>query len=126
VFDSASPTFWAARDRHGAALFSLHAANPLIFALGVLLVILGAWRRWLSGYEAGLAAALFGIPYLTRAFEMGMVGFGRFTAVVFPLYLVLAVFHTRLPRSLSCALQLLSGLYLALYAAMFAAGYLLI
>ncbi|HVC99032.1 MAG TPA: hypothetical protein VND64_35535 [Pirellulales bacterium] len=126
VFDTASPTFWAARDRHGAALFSLHAANPLIFVAALLLLAFGCRRRWLSAYEAILAAGLFGIPYLTRAFEMGMAGFGRFTAVVFPLYLVLALIHTQLPRPASAAVHVLAGAYLAFYSALFGAGYLLI
>lgn len=81
--------------------------------------------RWLSMEEASLAAMLLLIPYVTRAYEMGMGSMGRFVAVAFPIYLVLGQILVRLPGALRTALLALAGFFLAASTALYAARYLI-
>jgi len=149
VYDDDSPAFWMKADTHGIPWFSLQFANPILFAGAVVLIALGAWvrvddragkrgafgphgesaddrlpgSRCLSPEEWSLAAAMLLIPYVARAYEMGMGSMGRFTCVVFPIYLVLGHLVVRLPGALRAALFALCGFFLASYAALYAAGY---
>ena len=123
AYDSTSPVFWAILDPRTPACFSLAFANPIWFALALVLTIVGRLQRWLDWSETSLAACLLAIPYLTRSFEMGMVAHGRFTSVAFPIYLVIAQLLVRLPPPLAAALAALSAILLAIYSALFSAGY---
>lgn len=142
VYDPRSPAFWRNRDPHGARLFSLQFATPILFAAAIALLAVGFMvrnrnghriarrgdaarrsSRWLSLEEAALAAVLLLIPYVTRAYEMGFGSMGRFAAVVFPLYLVLGHLLARIPLAASCVLLAFSGLFLTTYMALYAAGY---
>lgn len=123
VFDPSSPCFWGRHEPGANPLFSLQAANPLYFLAAVALVLVGVWTRWLSRYEMALSAGLLLIPYLLRGYEMCMEGMGRFTAVVFPVYLVLGHLLARLPAPVAAALLAVSSFLLGAYAALFAAWY---
>ena len=125
VYDAGSPAYWKEFDRHSTPWFSLAFANPIFFLAAVALLILGAWKRWLTAAETWLGALMLLIPYLSRAHEMGMGSTGRFVAVVFPLYIVLGQIVTRLPQAVAASLLAVSAFYLAAYSAMFAAGYLI-
>lgn len=122
VYGSDPNASWAAADPHAIPWFSLQFANPIFF-LGVAAIIVcgGCWRC-LSPEEVVLGALLLLIPYLTRAYEMGMGSMGRFTAVVFPVYLVIARILILLPNATRSALLALSAVFMALYAAFYAAG----
>jgi len=135
VYDPRSSAFWALGDDHGIPWFSLQFANPLFFAAAVALIALGASlslaRRsddrcrasWLSMEEVSLAILLLLIPYVTRAYEMRMGSMGRFTAVVFPVFLVIGQLLVRLPGPLRAALLAVFGFFLAAYTALYVARY---
>lgn len=85
IYDVTSPGYWR-RNAPYVALINQQFAEPLYF-FGTALLACAGWRkRWISGDEALLSAAMLGIPYLTRSFEMSMAGHARFAAVVFPAY----------------------------------------
>jgi hypothetical protein len=121
VYDPASPCY--AGKSPQAAIFNLYFANPIYFVLTAGLVGLGAWKGWLSMAEVMLSAALLLIPYLTHAHEACMQSQGRYAAVVFPVYLVLACLLRRVPESVCAGLAAVSGVLLGLYAALFTASY---
>ena len=108
------------------AWLSLPLANPVFFVAAAALVGLGAAKRWLSGPEILLAAGLLLIPYVTRGFDMCMASQGRFAAVVFPMYLVIGRLLCAAPLVVSVGVFVLSAVYLAIYAALFAAGHVMI
>jgi hypothetical protein len=115
--------FWAELELHGSPWFSLMFANPAMFVLAAALAAWG-WRRgWLDGREAALVAGLLLVPYLTRAYEMGMASMGRFVAVAFPVYLVLGRALARLPAPVAAMALALSAVMLFVFAAMFSAGF---
>jgi hypothetical protein len=107
-------------------LLSLQFANPVFFVVAAGLVIAGAWKGWLSRSEIALAAGLILIPYAAKGFEMCMASQARFVAAAFPIYIVLGHILSRLPRQWALSVLIVLGTYLALYAAMLAAGYVLI
>ncbi len=123
AYDTDSHALWATADSHGIPWFSLRFANPLYFLAAAVAVACGAWWRWLSTEEAVLGALLLLIPYSTRGYEMGMGSMGRFTAVVFPIYLVIARVLVLLPNATRSALLALSAVFMAVYAALYAAGH---
>jgi hypothetical protein len=108
------------------ALFSLQFANPVLFVGAVALVVVGAWKGWLSWPETLLSAGLILVPYAGKGFEMCMASQGRFVAAAFPVYIVLGNILIRLPRPWAIAILAVFGTYLAIYSAMLAAGYVLI
>jgi hypothetical protein len=118
-----SPVYWKKFDDASPWLWSLPFANPLWFAATAALVLLGEWRRWLTAYETLLAAAALLLPYVLRSYEMGMIGHGRFAAVVFPVYLVLGRCLARLPPAIASSLLAIGGFFLGAYAALFATGH---
>lgn len=89
VYIPSSRRYWGNVPFPCAPLFNLHFWNPLLFLLAIALLAWGGWKKWLTGNELFLGAALLAIPYATRAFEMSMAAHGRFTAVVVVNYLVL-------------------------------------
>jgi phosphoglycerol transferase MdoB-like AlkP superfamily enzyme len=107
-------------------LLSLQFANPVLFVGAVALVVVGAFKRWLSWPEVWLSAGLILIPYAGRAFEMCMASQGRFVAAAFPIYLVLGNILIRVPRPWATAILALFGICLGIYSAMLAAGFVLI
>lgn len=109
--------FWAQDN----ALYSLPAANPVLFVGAVLLVAWGTIRRRLTAGEVLLATGLLAVPYVTRGYDFGMLSHGRFVAVVPALYLVVADWLARRQRAVAAAVLALGGCYLAMYAAQFAA-----
>jgi len=126
VFDSSTVAYWKIHTYHRMAVFSLPAVNPLYFVLGLVLVAVGACRRWLSPMEWSFAAALLFIGYVGRGYEMCMLSSGRFVAVVFPIYLVLGQLLCRCPPPLAAAFLVLSSTFLTIYSALFAARQFLI
>jgi len=125
VYDPRSPAYWKAFDRHGTPWFSLAFANPIFLVAALALLALGVWKRWITPGETWLGALMLLIPYLSRAHEMGMGSMGRFVSVVFPIYLVLGQIATRLPFAVGTSLFAVAAFYLAVYSALFAAGYLI-
>jgi hypothetical protein len=124
VYDPSSLAYWGRHtDAPASPLFNLPFANPIYFVVAAFLVWLGWRKRWLNGKEVLLAALLLGIPYFTHGYRHLMLSQGRFAAVAFPVYLVLGRLLARMPPALAGLLCALAGLVLAVYAALFAAGY---
>lgn len=123
TYDPSGPCYWGRVPPRGNPLFNLKAANPVYFLAAVALIALGARKRWLTAPEVLLSMGLLGIPYCLQASRMGMTGQARFAAVVFPVYLVLGQLLQRMPAPLAAALLAISGLFLAVYSAMFASWY---
>jgi hypothetical protein len=89
VYVPSSKRYWGKVPFPCVPLFSLYFWNPILFLLAIALLAWGGWKRWLTGSELILGAALLAIPYATRAFEMSMAAHGRFAAVVVVNYVVL-------------------------------------
>jgi hypothetical protein len=126
VYDPTSEAYWQRTQPEPKAWSNLALANPIYFLFGVGLVILGRWKRWLNTNETVLSALLILIPYVTRGFEMCMLSQGRFIAVVFPIYLVMGHLLSKCPAHCAALLLCFSAVVMAIYAAQFAAGYMLI
>jgi len=123
VYDPSSPCYWGRVPPQDNLLFNLKAANPVYFLAAVALVGVGAWKRWLNARELLLSAGLLLIPYCLQASRAGMSSHARYAAVVFPMYLVLGHLLHRTPPPLAAALLAVSGLFLAIYSAMFVSWY---
>lgn len=126
VYMPGAPGYWRSTDGVGISLFSLQFANPIYFLGTVGLVALGAGLRWLTVEELLMSIAFLAIPYFTRGFEMCMASQGRFAAVVFPGYIVLGQLLSRAGTAMAVAILALTAFLMAVYAALFAAGYALI
>jgi len=126
VYDSSSDGHWQYTQPEPRAWSNLALANPVYFLLAIGLVVLGGWKKWLNTHETVLAALLILIPYLTRGFEMCMLSQGRFAAAVFPIYLVIGQLLSRCAAPWAVLLLGFSAVVMAIYAAQFAAGYMLI
>lgn len=123
LYRPSSEIYWRDREKHGAAALSLLAANPALFAVVVAAVLFGAWKGWLTRYELALSVGLLAIPYVTRAYEMGMSGMGRFAAAVFPFYLVAGRLLCLMPRFAAAVLLGIGAIFLIFYSCLFAAGF---
>jgi hypothetical protein len=115
--------YWARYEPHQNPLLSLQFANPIYFLATIGLVIIGWRTKWLNDYEVLLSAGLLLIPYVTKSYDNAMASFGRFSVVVLPAYIVMGHLLARMPRWLAAALLAISAFFLAVYSAMFAAGY---
>lgn len=124
VYDSESPAWWGRTDENPNPWFSLLFANPLFFALAIVLTLLGWRKRWLTAQELALVAGLLLVPYLTRAYDMGMGSFARFTSVAFPLYLVIGRLLAALPPAVAAVLVALAACLLGIYSVLFGSGHL--
>lgn len=107
----------------GWSVFAWEQVNPVYFAVSVVVIFYGAWRGRLNVYETSLAAMLLLIPYLTRGYELNMASSARFSAVIFPVYLILGEGLARLPPAVSASVLAISTVFLAVFAALFASGY---
>jgi len=97
--------------------------NPIFFCGTGVLIAVGAWKRWLTAYEALLSIPLLAIPYVTRSYEMCMESHGRFAAVVIPAYIVMGQLLARLPWWLASSLLAVSAVGLGFFTARYAAGF---
>ncbi len=123
VFAPSRPGYWHRFSPEPSALVSLHLANPVYFLLAVGLSAVGWWKRGLNTNETAFAISLLAIAYLTRSYEMCMLGAGRFTVTAFPIFLVLGRWLQRMPWPLAAALLCLAATFLVAYSALFAAWY---
>lgn len=126
VYEPGAHGYWRDTDGVNISLFSLQFANPIYFLGTVALVSLGAGLRWLTAEELLMSIAFLAIPYFTRGYEMCMASQGRFAAVVFPVYIVLGQLLSRIRTAVAVAILVFAAFLMAVYAALFAAGYALI
>jgi hypothetical protein len=123
VYVPASPRYWANANVPGGPLSSILFWNPILFVLAAGLLVIAGWKGWLPGTELILGAALLGIPYLTRSYEMSMAGHGRFAAVVVVNYLVIGRLLTRSATLASTAVCTAFALLLCLFTSLYVANY---
>jgi hypothetical protein len=118
-----SATYWRRYASAENPLLSFGFMNPLFFVATAALIAVGSAKKWLDPRELLLSAALLAIPYVTMAYDNVMVSQPRFTAVVFPMYMVLGRVLAACPKWVAAVFFVASGALLAYYAAGFAAGY---
>jgi hypothetical protein len=126
LFDPSGPAYAQTIGRADDLLFCLRAADPVYFLGAVVLVILGSIKRWLTDVEIIAAVGLLIIPYATVGYEQYMQSMGRYSTVVLPAYLVLGRLLCRIPGSVVAAMIGISGFFLGVYSALFAAWYVFI
>jgi hypothetical protein len=126
TFDPSSPHYWRRYDPHLPFWCSLQFANPIMFVGAAALTALGVFRRWLTTPEWLMAAALLAMGYVFRGYEMAMHSQGRYAGVAVPVYIVLGRVLAALPTWLAAALLGAFSFLLAVYSALFAAGYVLL
>ena len=102
-------------------LFSFHFWNPIYFVGCVLLIAYGAMKKWLTAPEWTTGFALVGIPYFLLGHSNMMLGQGRFTCVVLPMYVVLTRLLGRCSRPVTVLIYVLLGSHLFVWSALFAA-----
>lgn len=123
LYVPSSPAYWAKHDSLVSSAFSLQFWNPIYFIACALLVVWGTYKHWLTAPEILLSAGMLAIPYLTQSYRMMMLGHGRFTCVVFPMYLVLGRGLRYFPPTVSAVICVLIGVQLFYWSALFAAWY---
>ena len=118
-----STAYWARHEYVANPFFSLQFWNPIYFVVCVVVIAYGAKQRWLTVPEILLSVGLLGIPYAMQSHRMMMLGHGRFTCIVFPLYIVAGRILSGLPDSFRYVIYTLMGVQLFYWSALFAAGH---
>jgi hypothetical protein len=126
VYLENGPCYWRTLVPDIPAALNLQATNPVYFMISVLSIGLGAARRWLTASESLLAIGLLAVPYVTRSHEMCMGSQARFVSVVIPMYIVFGHALSKLPGPYVSLLFSVLSYFLGAYAALFAAGYVLV
>ena len=126
AFDPNSPGYWGRFDRSLSPPFSLSWANPIFFLVACVLVVIGAWRRWLTLGEILLCAGLLVVPYLSRGYYSALQAHARYSLSAFPIFLVTGQILARLPSPIAAGLLALGAALMAVYAALFAGRFFLI
>lgn len=117
--------YWGNTSDSSDPLFNLIFWNPILFMLADVLLLLGSWKRWLTGSELVLGAGLLMIPYLTRSYEMSMASHGRFAAVVVVNYLVIGRILGRFPSLYGTVYCVASTLFLFIFTTLYVGNYLI-
>lgn len=123
VYDPSHQCYWGNVPPEGNVAFNLNAANPVYFFVAMGLVGLGAYKGWLNSRELLLSTGLLLMVYCLQSVRGCMVGHARYAAVVFPAYIVLGNLLHRAPPAFAGAMLAISGLFLAIYSAMFVSWY---
>lgn len=123
VYVPSSQRYWDNIRSPSSPLFNLFFWNPILFVLAAVLLAWGGRKRWLTGSELVLGAALLAIPYATRSFEMSMASHGRFAAVVVVNYLVLGRLLARCTPVTIAALCTSLALFFFTFAFLYAKNY---
>ena len=126
TYYSGSARWWQGHDAYNHTPFSLQAANPIYFVLSCAAIGWGWWKRRLTPAELLLSAGLLLIPYLTRAYPNSMGSFGRFCAVVVPIYLVFGDWLRRLSAGWVGLIAAILSAWLIGYSALFGAAWWLV
>jgi hypothetical protein len=122
-FVSSARCYWGNYTQGDSPLLDLYVGNPIWFGSAIVVVAVGAVKRWINGSEVLLSAGLFAIPYLSVAHSYCMCSHARYASVVFPVYLVVGRLTGRISRPLAVALMLASLSLLLVYAGRVALNY---
>ena len=114
---------WIAHERTRNPLFSLVFWNGVYFMASCGIVAYGARRKLITTHEWLLAVGLLAIPYALQGYRMMMMGQGRFTCVVFPVFIVLGKLMAKWPAPATNVVFSLMGVQLLYWSALFAAWY---
>ena len=124
VFDpSCAVCYWGNRPPEDSVLFNLWPINPIAFVGTLILLLIGAYKRWLTGYEAVASFGLLLIPYTSQGYRTCMASQARYALVIFPAMIVLATFIEKLPGSWQVIYFAASAALLAAYSSLFFAWY---
>lgn len=123
TYDPGSPRHWKKSEFHDRAPFSLRFADPIYYTGILFLILFGACRGLLNSREWLLALTLLAIPYLTRGYTGSMGSFGRFAAVVVPVYVVGGWLLAKMPAWLVGLIVAACTFWLCVYAMLFTAGW---
>lgn len=123
IYDSTSVCCWSRWPPHEFPLLNLSFVNPLIFLVTAASLIIGYRYRVLSADEVVLGSLLLLIPYFSHGHRFCMLGMARYASVVFPAYIVYGWICDKMPRALAAGVLIVSGAFMAVYAALFSAWY---
>lgn len=123
VYNPHSPCYWARVPPRDNILLSMKAANPVYFLVAIALVCDGARRRWLNRQELLLAGGCFVFLYWFGASRGCMNSMARYSATVFPVYLVLGRYLAAIPSPVAAVLLSVSGAIMAVYSILFVSWY---
>lgn len=115
--------YWGRATAQSEPIFCLMLWNPIFFLLAGILLIIGAWKRWLNGSELVLGACLMAIPYLTRSCEMLMASHGRFSAVIVVNYLVIGRMMSRTSTLAIVGIYSACILWIFIFTSLYVASY---
>lgn len=121
IYLPSSPAYWRQHEYIPDAAFSLQFWNPVYFVVCGGLVGYGAWKKLLTPPEWLVSVGLLGIPFVMQSYRMMMLGHGRFTCVVFPMFIVLGHLVAKKFRLLAVFLCIVMGVQLFYWSALFAA-----
>lgn len=104
-------------------LLNLRVWDPIYWLLAFGCLGWGYWKKWLNWRELMLGLMLLLIPYYLQGPRAGMMSCGRYSSVVFPMYIVLAGVMVTLPRWCQQTWLGFSAVGLFLYSAFFTREY---
>jgi hypothetical protein len=123
VYDPSRPGFWAHFSPKCFPLFNLFFMNPLFFVGSILLVLLGAWRRWLTAKELLFSAGVLLVPYFAHSYPKCGASLGRYAVICFPIYIVLGRLLAAMGPNAAALTLSLSASLLCIYSALFSTWY---
>lgn len=115
-----SAAYWSNFELARNPLFSLQFWNAAYFVACAAIVAIGYRKRLITTHELLLTVGLLGIPYVLQGYRMMMMGHGRFTCVVFPMFIVLGRWMSAWPAQLTAILWALMAVQLFYWSALFA------
>lgn len=126
VYLPGMPGYWREVDRGLPLVLSYQSFNCVAFVAAAALLAAGGVKGWLSGRELALGVCLLAIPYVSAGYRFCMASQGRYVSVVFPVYLVLGQWLSRMPRLAAAGVLAVLAAYLGWFSAMLAAGYFMV
>jgi hypothetical protein len=124
VYDPTSVGYWRDADGNTSWITNLQFWNPILFGMSLVFLAVGTLKRWLNSQETVVGLGFILIPYFTRGYEMCMNSQGRFVAVAFPMYIVIARLLLNLPPWGVSAVFVAGACVTGLFAHRFAIGHL--
>ena len=96
--------------------------NALLFLVALLAIFVGVVKKWITCYEFAFAFLLLLIPYVTMGDVQHLAGQARFVLVIFPVFIVLGMLLSKLPKTLAIGILAISAFFQFIFAAQQACG----